>query len=266
MAGNSNKDRHGIVLQDRDRHLLSELSVMRVADREQVKKVAGFGSTTRANARLLRLTRAGLLRRFFLGTTAGGQKALYALSRKGAELIGVPYRGPRRRQDEALVADFFIQHQLAVNEVYCALKYGPLPPGVTFYRWIGFHEPLAQGLRLIPDGYMELRTPAGMLAAFLEVDLGHESLKVWKEKVRNYLQLALSGEYGRKFGQSRFLVLVAANSERRMLSIRKAVSAVTEKIFRFASLESIQGSALFSPVWLRPRGDERQALIQEHTQ
>jgi len=57
---------------------------MRIIDQEQAKIVAGFGSTTRANVRLLGLTRAGFLRRFFLGTTAGGTKALYAISRQGA--------------------------------------------------------------------------------------------------------------------------------------------------------------------------------------
>ena len=131
-------------------------------DREQAKVVAGFGSTTRANARLLALTRAGLLRRFFLGTTAGGAKALYALSLKGARLVGVPENGPRRRQDEAVVADFFIQHQLAINEVYCSLKYGNRSPnGITFERWMGFPKQPVPGLRLIPDGYVELETPSG---------------------------------------------------------------------------------------------------------
>ena len=86
----------GIILQDRDRHLLRELAVMRVVDREQAKCVAGFGSTTRANTRLLALTRAGLLRRFFLGTTASGRKALYSLAKRGAELVQVPHRGLRR--------------------------------------------------------------------------------------------------------------------------------------------------------------------------
>ena len=38
---------------------------MRVIDREQAKCIAGFGSTTRVNIRLLALTRAGLLRRFY---------------------------------------------------------------------------------------------------------------------------------------------------------------------------------------------------------
>ena len=95
MTGN---DRQGIVIQDRDRHLLRELSVMRVIDREQAKHVAGFGSTTRANCRLLALSRAGLLRRMFLGTVGGARKALYSLSAEGAKLVGVPMRGPRRRR------------------------------------------------------------------------------------------------------------------------------------------------------------------------
>src|SRR5262245_58423572 len=115
--------RRGLVIQERDRQLLREISVMRVVDREQAKIVAGFGSTTRANARLLGLTRHGVLRRFFQGTTAGGAKALYAISEKGARLAGVPETGPRRAQDRSVVADFFIQHQLAINDVYCALKY-----------------------------------------------------------------------------------------------------------------------------------------------
>src|SRR5258708_7071125 len=134
MNGN---EHDGLVIQERDRHLLQELAVMRVIDREQVKTVAGFGSTTRANSRLLALTSAGLLRRFFLGTTGAGQKALYALSPKGAQLVGVPLRAPRRRKDEALVADFVVQHQLIVNEIYCAVKYRPMNlDGVSFRRWI----------------------------------------------------------------------------------------------------------------------------------
>src|SRR5689334_1851267 len=124
MAGNI---KNGFILQDRDRRLLCELGTMRVIDREQAKCVAGFGSTRRVNYRLLGLTRARLVRRFFLGTKAGGQKALYTLSPAGAKLVDVPYRGLRRRQDEVLVADFFIAHQLAINEIYCDLKYRPIP-------------------------------------------------------------------------------------------------------------------------------------------
>lgn len=260
---NGNKYR-GMVIQERDRHFLRELAVMRVIDREQAKVVAGFGSTTRANARLLALTRAGLLRRFFLGTTAGGAKALYALSLKGARLVGVPENGPRRRQDEAVVADFFIQHQLAINEVYCSLKYGNRSPnGITFGRWMGFPKQPVPGLRLIPDGYFEIDTPSGTAASFLEVDLGHERLRVWQDKVRNYLDLAVTGNFEREFKQQRFRVLVVADSERRLDAIREAVLPLTDKIFWFATFESIRRYGIFSAIWRRPKGQESQSLIRE---
>lgn len=259
MVGNDGK---AVVIQERDRKLFTELAVMRVVDREQAKIVAGFGSTTRANARLLALTRAGLLRRFFLGTTAGGTKALYALSQKGAALVGAPLRGPQRRKDETLAVDSFTTHQLAVNEVYCALRFGTLPHEVSFRRWLTFFEPIAQGLRLIPDGYVELETPAGVLAAFLEVDLGHERGPVWKKKAERYLEFALAASKTEAFHRP-FRVLVIATSERRARSIRTVLRQTTDKIFWFTSLELVRKDGLFARVWLRPKGDDREPLVKE---
>ncbi len=258
MTGNSH-----MIVQPRDLHLLRELAVMRVIDREQAKVVAGFKSTTRANTRLLALTRAGLLRRFFLGS-GGGRKALYALSSKGAQLVEVPIRGPRRPQDAMLIANFFVQHQLTLNNIYCALKYQPIPvPQVAFHRWLSFHQPMISQVNLIPDGYVEFITPAGIAACFLEVDLGHESLPVWKEKARNYLQVALSREFQKQFGHDRFRILVLANSERRLHSIRKTVALVTQKLFWFASLESVKND-FFSSVWCRPTDNKLTPLFEEH--
>jgi hypothetical protein len=259
MTGNN----RGLVLQPRDRRLLEELAIMRVVDREQAKTIAGFGSTTRVNARLLRLTQAGLLKRFFMGTTAGGAKALYALSLQGAGAVGVPLRGPQRRRNEAIIADFFVEHQLAINEMYCRLKFRVLPPGISFRRWLAFSEPVTQGLKLIPDGYVELGTPAGILGAFLEVDLGTESLTVWKEKVRQYLQLAVSGEFKRRFGEERFRVFVIAHSERRLHSIRQAVATITDKLFWFGDQKTIRGKDFFGSIWFRPKAENREPLIKE---
>ena len=263
MTGTKHKKQRGLIVQPRDLELLRELAVMRVADREQVKIAAGFGSITRVNTRLLALTRAELLRRFFLGS-GGGRKALYALSIKGAQMIQVPCRGPRRPQNEMLVADYFIQHQLTINAVYCGLKFGSISvPRVRFINWLAFHEPLVTGLSLIPDGYVEFAMPSGIDVSFVEVDLGHEGLAVWKEKTRHYLQLALSGEYERQFKQPRFRVLVLANSERRLHSIRAAVAGVTQKIFWFATLDAAHGTKFFGPVWLRPIGETKQTFFKE---
>jgi len=259
MTGNN----RGIILQDRDLHLFKETGVvLRVIDRELAKCVAGFGSTTRANSRLLQLYRAGFLRRFFLGTIGGARKALYALSPKAAALVEIPYRGPRRASDQTLAADFFVTHQLWINQVYCLLKYHPIPVAeVRFVRWLGFHEPLLSGVPLIPDGYAELATPTKNLGMFLEVDLGHESRSVWQKKVQGYLQYAVSGSFAKQFGQAQFRTIVLASSERRLASLRAATAAVTEKIFWFATLDAVMSQGFWSQIWQRPRGTEQQPLL-----
>ena len=260
MRGNEGKH---IVIQDRDLRLFAELAaVLRVADREQAKFSAGFTSTTRANVRLLALTRAGLLRRFFLGTTGGGKKALYALTPKGADLARVPHRNLRRGNDETLVADFFVTHQLLINDLYCLLKFQPISvEGARFIRWVSFTEPIESAHLLIPDGYAEVSTPNRPVACFLEVDLGHESRSVWKRKVEGYLAYAMSGEFTKRFGQPQFRTLVVTSSLRRMASLRAATAAVTEKIFWFTTFELISRDGFWSAIWQRPTGDHRQALL-----
>lgn len=255
--------RRGLVVGPRDRALLAALSDMEVVDCDQVKAVARFGSTTRANTRLLALTRAGLLNRMFIGS-GGGRKALYSLSRKGAQVAEVPYRGIRRRKDEVLVADFFVQHQLTLNAVACALRFGGIPvPGIRFVNWLYFHEPPVAGLPLIPDGYAEFATPSGIDGSFIELDLGHESLAVFRRKAESYLQLALSGDFARNFRLPRFRVLVIAHSPRRVQTLRAAVAGVTEKIFWFAALDDVRGDGFFGPAWLRPVGDVPQTLFKD---
>ena len=85
-----------------------------------------FASTSRANKRLLKLVRAGLLRRFFLGS-GGGRKALYSLSERGALAADAPFRGLRRKQGAVLAMDFFVEHQPAVNAVFLAARYEKNP-------------------------------------------------------------------------------------------------------------------------------------------
>jgi hypothetical protein len=257
MAGNN----HGrMVIQRRDEHLLRELASMRVIDREQTKIVAGFTSTTRANARLLALYREGLLRRFFQGTTAGGKKALYSLSPKGARLVGAPHAGLRYGNDELLATNFFVAHQLRVNSVYCAVRYASIPfPDAAFGRWISFSQPVAP--RLLPDGYFEVMTPEGIAGSFLEVDLGHEGSAVWKAKVESYLKFAASGDFAKQFGQPRFRILVVANSEKRVRLLRALVRHFTEKAFWFASFEAIDQRDFWSAPWLRPADDAPKALF-----
>ena len=119
MTGN--KSKAGFILQARDRLLLNEIAKMRLIDREMTKLVGGFRSTTRANTRLLQLTRADLLNRFFVGTIGAGRKAIYTLSPDGAALTDSPHRAIRRPRGKTVVGDLFVGHQMALNQVYLGL-------------------------------------------------------------------------------------------------------------------------------------------------
>jgi hypothetical protein len=259
MTGNK---RAGFIFQTRDRHLLSELGVMRIIDRETAKVVAGFRSTRRANARLLQLARAGLLRRYFVGSIAHGRKAVYTLSAKGSELVNSDLGGISRASSRLVVSDAFTAHQTGINQIYVALKYRISPAlHVKLHSWHVFRQQISEAIKLTPDGYVELNAGGSIRPMFLEVDLGTEALSVWKQKASYYLQLAVSGEFQRKFREPQFRVLVVASSERRIKNIRSVVAASTDKIFWFSTFENIDRDGIWSPVWLRPTGDQRHSLL-----
>jgi hypothetical protein len=235
---------------------------MRIIDREMTKVVAGFGSTTQVNLRLLELTRAGLLRRFFVGSIGAGRKAVYTLSPKGAALVSAKLGGIHRASGRVVVGDAFVEHQMGINELYLTLKYRPNPlAGLRLSRWHTFRQSISDAIKLTPDAYFELASGPSLRSMFLEVDLGTEALSVWQQKTACYLQLAVSGEFQKRFHQPQFRVLVVASSERRLGNIRAAVAKSTDKIFWFTTLEIIHRDGLWSPIWLRPTGDQRHSLL-----
>ena len=259
MNGNN---RRPIILQKRDLEFFKVLGKhARLVDRKQAMQFAGFSSQTRANARLLKLTANGFLRRYFLGTLKGGSKALYTLSPKGALAAGVENRPVIRPKESLLVGDPFVNHQLAVNDVHIAARF-TLPQGFIFRRFLSFARPLTKSIPLIPDGYFEIGTPLGIRPAFCEVDCGTETLKVWAKKADLYLQLAISGIFKKLFEQEQFKVLVVARSERRLSSIRKTIAKQTQKIFWFSSFEQINRDGFWSAVWLRPASDQKLSLVE----
>lgn len=258
---NGNKARP-MILQKRDLDFFGILGRdARLVDREQFMKFADFKSQTRANVRLLKLTANGFLRRYFLGTFKGGSKALYTLSPKGALAAEVENRPVIRPKEVLLVGDPFVSHQLAINDVHIAARFASFEACKTV-RFRSFSEPLTKVISLIPDGYLEFETPLGVRAAFLEVDCGTETLKVWAKKISLYLQLAISGTFKKIFQQEQFRVLVAVSSERRLQSIRKTIAKQTQKVFWLSTLEQIKREGFWFPVWLRATGDQKLSLLE----
>lgn len=252
----------GTITTSRDLFIFRTLAVTRVLDGEQVGTVGGFRSVRRTNRRLLKLVHAGFLKRWFVGTASGGQKAIYGLSPHGATLIGEIRRGLIPwKQDSLITSSQFLAHQQAVNAVFIQARFRHLPSGLVCQRWMTFREPLSPSVALMPDGYFELVQGSAVHPMFLEVDLGTESSKVWKGKVELYLKFALGGEFERMFHEKRFRVLVVLHSERRMEAIRKTVAKRTEKLLWFSTQDDLTREGLCSPIWLRPSGTERIPLV-----
>ena len=255
-------DHDGIILQERDRRLLDALKTLRFLDRDQLMAIGGFTSVSRANARAKQLVDGDILSAIPVGTIGGGRKLVYTLSRQSSYMVGVPYRPLRREHTPALSGDPFLEHQLEIGNTYVAVAHrAPAVPDVTFLRWLSFSKNLVEKLPLIPDGYFEMRAAAGTLCCFLEIDMGTEAPKIWLTKIALYIQLAVSGDFQRHFGQERFRVLVITTTEKRMDAIRRAIRRSTEKIFWLSTFEQITGRGFWSPVWSRPTGDQRHCLI-----
>lgn len=246
----------------RDLRFFHALAEGKVLGREQFQIVAGVRRTNRANDRLLRLHNAGLLRRHFVGTEAGGRKAIYSLSPRGAKFIGKEKVWKFQQPEDALlVGDGFLAHQEAVNRIWLEVVYQH-PVIVEALRWITFNEPLTEAIPLVPDGFFSCRIHGETLTHFLEVDLGTESARVWEHKVQLYLKLATSSDVlARLFGFDRFRVLVTAPTERRLKNIRAVVRKQTSKIFFFCDLKTINRDGVFRARWARPLGEEHQSLI-----
>jgi hypothetical protein len=247
-----------VIVTDRDRQLLQYLDEAKLLDRDQIRQLLGIRSISQANVRLLQLHTAGLVRRFFLGTIAGGRKAIYSISPKGAATVGLDKVWRFQRSDnELLVGEAFVEHQLAVNWCWISAKYGS---DCKLIRFVRFTEPIAPALQLIPDAYAELESSDGVHPFFLEVDLGTESSRVWDRKVELYLKLATSGEYGRIFRQPRFKVAVVCITQGRLESLRRTIRKHTSKLFYFSLLETTNRDGFAHPHWQRPEGDARELI------
>jgi hypothetical protein len=246
----------------RDLTLFRTLAIARVLDADRLRTAGEFASIRRANRRLLKLLRSGFLRRWFVGTASGGQKALYGLSPQGATLIGEGRQGLISwKQDSLITSSQFLAHQQAINEVFMRVRFEPLPSGLTCERRVRPRVPLSSSIALIPDGYFEIKQQNQIHPMFLEVDLGTEPSSVWNRKAALYRQCASTGESEGLFpGKLRTLVLF--HSLRRLQSIRKTIARSTEKVFWLSTLDALKQGGLWRPIWLRPVGDAKVRLLE----
>jgi hypothetical protein len=238
--------REALVLQPRDRLLLRNLALLRILDRRQIEQLAGFHSISRVNVRLARLRNAGLIVRYFTATSTGSRCSIFSLSKRGAHEAETTFVPMRWRPDAFLLGNAFVAHQLALADLYIAASRKEI-------RWQQPSSPLSPAVRLIPDAYIE----DSQRSFFLEMDLGTETLAVWTQKVAAYLKLATTGEFRRIVPHPHFAVLVVADSNVRLMALRRHIAKQTQKLFWYCTLDIIMRQGFWSASWLRATGDDR---------
>lgn len=245
----SSTNNHHLILQPRDKRLLVQLRQLKLIDRGQAARIAPFTSSSRAKARLLALVRAGYLNRFFVGTIAGGRRAIYYLPGTRRD------RG--RKELTSPKTEAFVEHQLAVNEVYLATLVGDRRP-VT--QWHSIDAPLPDSAGVIPDAFLTSVIAGRRVGMFVEMDLDTESHAVWTKKVSGYLRLAQSAYVQQSLGLSFFRVLVIARTEDRIQAIRSVIARSTDKVFWMSTTTAIKSEGFWSAIWLRPTDDQKRSL------
>ena len=251
MAGNN---RTSVVLQERDLRLFEALQSMRVVDREQAKVVAGFGSTRRANDRLLTLTKAGFLKRAFVGS----RHAVYWLASTALQERG---REARRRRSRSQPHSSSITNWKSTACIcWCSTAAFPFPAGGSCVGRAFRLRSLKQcrSSRMDISSSVRRRESAQALSRWTSV---LKQLGCLPRKPDSTLSLATSGEFPKILGRSQFRVLVITTSERRLQNIREAIAKLSDKIFWFSTLDAVSRERFWSPVWLRPTGDQLQPLL-----
>ena len=215
-------------LTGRDVRLVRDVALSGYLTRAQSVKLGYFGSTTRANARLLTLVRAGFLVRheapylrahlYRAGPCAGD-----VLGEKVARAVASASRAPS-----------FVRHALSVTEVRIALAgrgfMWRFEPQVTVaFRHAG------RDLEVRPDG-------AGLApgrVVLVEADMGNASLPRVAKKLDAYRAFAESGALRRSFGEAKAEILIATVGARRAASlagIARPLTAIRARVGRFEDL------------------------------
>lgn len=248
----------GMVLTARDRQLITAVADFGVLTREQIARHLRFGSVTRVNAVLLRLSRHGYLERRPQPSLVGSRRLTYVLGRAGAELLGATNILPDRRRWQR-ASDLFLDHRLFVNDVRLTFAECDAA-GYGMQRWLAENQLRDLHLGFIPDGYCEYRIGDKTFACFLEADNGTESRRRWQEKISAYTDLAFSGRFADRFARQFFRVLVITTSPRRADNIRRETANQTDRLFWFTSRSAFAERGPFAPIWSRPLPGAPQSL------
>jgi hypothetical protein len=205
---------------------------------------------------------------------------IYTLAPLGAEVLAAAfgYTADDLRFVTRQVLNWqTLQHLLAINDVRVAVVRACQNEGFQLLEWqderrfrgqpdvVAVHD---KGERIkrtpvLPDGYMHLKTPAGIMRCFLEVDRGTEGLPQVAGQIMVYQAYMESGGYEARFGSQSLRILVVTNSMRRLDSLCRTISNAGggERYWLTTADQIHPQTVLTKPIWLPVRKGEHQPLV-----
>ncbi len=213
----------GLFLGPADRDLLLTLYATRFLTVPQACRLLARAQPTVQQ----RLTR--LYNHHYLNCQLWGFRRAYTLDTLGLEYVAVATGIPlEQRQRPRPVSPYFLDHYIAVADVYVALTLACRREGLTL-TWRNeveaadhYEYPAGVAQKLEPDALLTVvGTGMTSLLAFLEVDRATESWQKWAQKLRDYQAYFLSGRFvERRQVPPRVLVLVSVPDDRRLEALR----------------------------------------------
>jgi len=241
-----------LAFQDRDRELLRTAYDFRLITTVQYLKLFSDESRDGIYRRLQKLFHHAYLDR--LGTNPNAP-LLYALSRRGADALELPFREASGER--------YIAHQLMIGDFRIALARAAVAHGIEFDWRRVRHDSAVR-----PDGYFSLQFPwlaPGQNRAFffLEVDRSTMTRERFVDKLGAYWSWHEACGHTRVYEIRNFRVLTVTKSEERLASLLSAVAGALDRRHRarhfyFTSERRFAGAAhasILEAIWHNAEGE-----------
>ena len=264
-------------LTERDVSIILSVYENRFLRRDQIQRLYfPNASLIACNMRLKKLSEHNFLDRLQRPATSVMAQAVYALDRRGAEVVAYTLQIDRHKvkwsRAQNNVEWLFMDHTLGISEfkVCLDIALARRPEEILFYqrgdkshlRRISMTRAKKKYFVVAPDAFFGIQSGRGKHVFFLEVDMGTETLSRFAEKVVAYKRYWKSHQYTEEYGFNHFRVLTVAESERRMLNLRQATGkAGGQRMFLFATFQAIQEKNPLARVWLSPISDLPTSLL-----
>ena len=105
-----------------------------------------------------------------------------------------------------------------------------------------------------PDGYFRLAPPGPQAHydAFVELDLGHVSARVFQAKLEAYARYRKVGAFRQAYGSDRFAVLTVTTGRKRMQNLLLLAEECGIDFLLVATFPFVAEHGLLAPIWCSP--------------